>query len=103
MLARTPLRTLAIEWLKTKNPNEGYRWNDGNICACAQLAHNLGRFKEWRIFVEVLSGTEALNEISFGDKSAMADWKHLNIVAARGGAQDHTFGKLLERLQGELL
>ena len=95
MLARTPLKDLplkdqAIKWLETQDPNESYNWNDGTECACAKFAKSIGRYYEWRDFIDCCY---------IPHSESAAEWKELNIIA--GGYQilrDRTFGKMLERL-----
>lgn len=90
MLAKTPLKDLAIAWLRAKDPNEGYNWRCGHSCACGQMATAFGRRDEWDQF---RGDWQLLVPVKY------REWCSLNHVARGGGPRDWTFGKFLQRLE----
>jgi hypothetical protein len=90
MLARTPLRDLAIGWLEGQDPAGRYDWDDPVNCGCGQLARALRRSPEWIKALTTLQGGQFRGE-----------WHELNVIL-RGDWNkpvDWTFGGFLGRLR----
>lgn len=98
MLAKTPLRDLAIAWLEQQDPNEQYNWSNPYQCACAKMAGALDRKYEW--LSDRGSYPASVN-------IRTREWYDLNTIA-RGPVNkdsdrsvDWTYGKFLERLKAD--
>lgn len=88
MLAKTPLRDLAIAWLEQQKPSKQYNWAIVEHCACAQIAKAIDRYDEWAMSQSPTYSASSIEERDL--------WRDLNMVAYN---RPRTFGGMLKRLR----
>ncbi len=88
MLAKTPLKDLAIMWAAQQPAHHSYDWQLGCRCVCAQFADSIGRRDEWDAFMRTTAS------------ALYPEWAELNRIAQGDPAKRHwTMGGFLTRLR----